>query len=190
MKLTYLATLAYLFTAINAVPEPQVETVFITVYHTVVVDKHGHTLTLTSSTTETADATVDPTTLTTEYLPSTSTTPSSPTTSTKPSGSLQSGEGTYYSVELGACGKVNSDDEYVIAVSHGLYDDHNIDNNPNHNPLCGKKIRAYYEGKSVDVTIVDRCASCAYNDLDFSPSAFTQLADKKLGRIDITWEWL
>lgn len=53
-----------------------------------------------------------------------------------------------------------------------------------------QKIRAYYEGNSVDVTVVDRCEGCAYNDLDFSPSAFTQLADKSLGRIDITWEWL
>lgn len=91
---------------------------------------------------------------------------------------------------MGACGVTSQDSDYIIAISHELYDEHDVDNNPNHNPLCGRKIRAHYQGKSVDVKVVDRCEGCAYNDLDFSPSAFTQLADKSLGRIDITWEWL
>lgn len=110
--------------------------------------------------------------------------------SSEPSGSVQSGEGTYYSTGMGACGVTSQDSDYIIAISHELYDEHDVDNNPNHNPLCGRKIRAHYQGKSVDVKVVDRCEGCAYNDLDFSPSAFTQLADKSLGRIDITWEWL
>lgn len=211
MRITHFAALASLFTFIGAAPAPGVHTVFITAYTTVIVDQSGVTHTPTLATTETADATAalsltsnseisQPTTLTSQYVPlSSNTIPGSPSStssqsltasSSESSGSIQSGEGTYYSTGMGACGKVSSDSDYIIAISHELYDENNIDNNPNHNPLCGKKIRAYYEGNSVDVTVVDRCEGCAYNDLDFSPSAFTQLADKSLGRIDITWEWL
>ncbi|KAG7665181.1 uncharacterized protein J8A68_001237 [[Candida] subhashii] len=115
-----------------------------------------------------------------------------PTVAAAPAASsnLNHGEGTFYDAGLGACGIVNSGSDYVIAVSHGMFDANMIDGNPNNNPLCGKRIRAYYEGKSVDVTIVDRCEACAYNDLDFSSSAFSQLGSFGLGRIPITWEWL
>jgi len=44
-------------------------------------------------------------------------------------------------------------------------------------------------GKSVTVAITDRCTGCELTDLDFSPSAFSALADESLGRIDITWVW-
>ncbi|KAF8000259.1 hypothetical protein HF325_005188 [Metschnikowia pulcherrima] len=60
----------------------------------------------------------------------------------------------------------------------------------NENTLCGKKIRAYYQGKSVEVTAVDRCEGCKPYDIDFSPAAFSQLADQLVGRIKITWEWI
>ncbi|KAK6454789.1 RlpA-like double-psi beta-barrel-protein domain-containing protein-containing protein [Scheffersomyces xylosifermentans] len=114
------------------------------------------------------------------------------TTSATPSatGEIFSGQGTFYDTGLGACGIVNTDTDYIAAISHELYDAHNIDGNPNHNPLCGKKIRAFYQGKSVEIAVTDRCEGCKYNDLDFSPSAFDQLADADLGRINITWEWV
>lgn len=44
------------------------------------------------------------------------------------------------------------------------------------------------QGKSVTVTVEDRCVGCAEDDLDFSPAAFDQLADESLGRIAITWD--
>src|SRR5690606_27726742 len=34
---------------------------------------------------------------------------------------------------------------------------YDVDSNPNHNKLCGKKIRVFRGGKSVDVTIMDKC---------------------------------
>ncbi|KAI5970084.1 DAG7 [Candida margitis] len=226
---------AALLSLSSAAPAPEVHTVFITAYTTVVVDQSGVTHTPTIATTETADVTAatqqqqqqqqfssanddqspaaaatstspakQQTTLTSQTIPSSSaqlgqgTSPSSTSSQTssasssssEPSGAIQSGEGTYYSTGLGACGKTSQDTDYIIAISHEMYDAHNVGNNPNNNPLCGKKIRAYYEGNSVDVTVVDRCEGCSYNDLDFSPSAFSQLADQSLGRIDITWEWL
>ncbi|KAL6451744.1 pi Papain inhibitor [Candida maltosa Xu316] len=131
---------------------------------------------------------------TTEAAPTSSTPVAEPSTSStsaaQPTGALNSGEGTFYSTGLGSCGVTSSDSDYIIAISHELYDQHTVGGNPNNNDLCGKKIRAFYNGNSVDVTVVDRCEGCAYNDLDFSPSAFSQLASQSLGRIDITWEWL
>ena len=38
-----------------------------------------------------------------------------------------------------------------------LYDAHNQGGNPNNNPLCGHKIRATHGGKSLILTVVDRC---------------------------------
>ncbi|KIM67247.1 hypothetical protein SCLCIDRAFT_232592 [Scleroderma citrinum Foug A] len=94
----------------------------------------------------------------------------------------QSGQGTYYSTGLGACGITNNDGQRIAAVSHLLFDSYP-------NPLCGKQITAYYQGKSTTVTVTDRCQGCAITDLDFSPTAFSDLANESLGRIDITWMW-
>lgn len=101
-----------------------------------------------------------------------------------------SGDGTYYAPGMGACGEVNTESDYIVAVSKDLFDQYTPNGNPNKNTLCGKKIQAYYEGKSVEVTVVDRCEGCAYGSLDFSPTAFSQIADQSLGRIPITWNWV
>lgn len=100
-----------------------------------------------------------------------------------------SGDGTYYDTGMGACGITSTDSDFIVAVSKDLFDQYTPNGNPNHNSLCGKKIEAFYEGKSVEVTVVDRCEGCAYGSLDFSPAAFRQLADQGLGRIKITWNW-
>jgi hypothetical protein len=85
---------------------------------------------------------------------------------------------------LGACGTVATDDSPIVAVSHLLYDNYpGATINPNNNPICGQKIRATYAGKSVDVTVQDRCTGCAMWDLDFSPKLFGELADLDLGRL-------
>lgn len=123
--------------------------------------------------------------------PATGTSTSSTSTGTsQPSSGDHSGEGTFYSTGLGACGETNQDTDYIVAVSHILYENNQVNGNSNDNSLCGKKIKASYEGKSVEVTVVDSCEGCAENDLDFSPSAFSEIADQSLGRIDITWEWV
>lgn len=64
---------------------------------------------------------------------------------------------TYYAPGLGACGITSSENEDVCAISHVLYDAHNRGGNPNNNPLCGHKIRATRRGKSLVLTVVDRC---------------------------------
>ncbi|CAE6523761.1 unnamed protein product [Rhizoctonia solani] len=133
----------------------------------------------------------------------TSQTPTKTSTSAKPtatsddsgssSGDTYTGQATYYGTGLGSCGITSTDTDYIVAVSHLLYDgfDGYTGGNPNSNPVCGKKIKANYQGKSVTVTVVDRCTGCALRDLDFSPAAFSQLADQSLGRLDgMTWAFM
>lgn len=81
--------------------------------------------------------------------------------------------------------------------------------NPNDNPICNKKLTAKCEynvdcrgksalaktsfadnGKSVGVTVTDRCQACGSGDLDFSPAAFMQLAPESVGRItNVKWSF-
>ncbi|KAL1659988.1 hypothetical protein GGF50DRAFT_91604 [Schizophyllum commune] len=102
------------------------------------------------------------------------------------------GDGTFFDVGLGACGITSTADQMVVAIAHDTFDNYpGATANPNLNPICGQQVRAYYNGKSVDVTIVDRCAGCnGAFDLDFSRGAFDKIADQGLGRIQITWDWL
>ncbi|EDR15021.1 expansin family protein [Laccaria bicolor S238N-H82] len=104
--------------------------------------------------------------------------------------SSSTGQGTFYATGLGSCGITNKDTDYIAAVSHLLYDQGYAGVNPNNNPICGRTVTATYQGKSVTVAVTDRCEGCAITDLDFSPSAFNQLADFSVGRISgMTWTW-
>ncbi|PON25726.1 hypothetical protein TGAM01_v205163 [Trichoderma gamsii] len=110
------------------------------------------------------------------------TTSAAPTEQDTRAAAAFTGSVTYYEVGLGACGQTNSDSELVVAVSHSLYD--------REHP-CGRNIRVHYEGKSVDVRVVDRCESCAEDDLDLSPTAFQQvIGPLSIGRATATWEWI
>ncbi|KAL2143393.1 hypothetical protein VTI28DRAFT_10507 [Corynascus sepedonium] len=103
---------------------------------------------------------------------------------------LSSGRFTYYYPGLGACGMFNGDGDLVVALSHVDFDPHTPNGNPNHNSLCGRRLRASYSGKSVEVTVVDRCPSCNSGDLDLSPAAFNHLADLSVGTFRGTWNWI
>lgn len=125
-----------------------------------------------------------------DKTPKETSTPPANNITPEPTKGTYTGEGTFYSTGLGACGGRNKDSDYIVALSENFYKEYTPGNNPNKNTLCGKKLRAFYNGKSVDVTVVDCCVGCGYYDLDFSPAAFRQLADQKLGRIQVTWLWL
>ncbi|KAJ8084092.1 Non-catalytic module expn protein [Marasmius tenuissimus] len=102
------------------------------------------------------------------------------------------GQGTFYNTGLTACGTTHSDSEAIVAVSQSFFDQWPGSNgNPNLNPICNKRIRANFEGKSVELTIVDRCVGCAMFDIDMTPSAFSQIADQGRGRISgVTWTFI
>jgi len=79
----------------------------------------------------------------------------------------------------------------VVAVSHSKYDAKAKSQNPNENPFCGKKVKVTYEGKSIEVKVVDRCPGCSENDLDLSPSAFKKLAPLGKGRLkQVKWKMI
>ncbi|KDQ11359.1 hypothetical protein BOTBODRAFT_459203 [Botryobasidium botryosum FD-172 SS1] len=106
--------------------------------------------------------------------------------------SLKTGDATYYNPGLGACGKSNTGADQVVAVSQQLFDTYpGHTSNPNANPICGRRVKVNYGGKSVVVTVEDRCPACAFNDLDLSPSAFQALAPLAAGRLrGMTWDFV
>ena len=92
----------------------------------------------------------------------------------------------------GACGGIHYDEEFVCAVAHGTFDSYpGAGPNPNTNPMCGQKLKVTYGGKSVVVTVVDRCADCdGAANVDLSPRAFSVLADQSAGRLfNAEWEY-
>ncbi|KAJ3807658.1 putative riboflavin aldehyde-forming enzyme [Lentinula lateritia] len=99
------------------------------------------------------------------------------------------GQGTYYDTGLTSCGETYTDSDLIVALSHLFYDTYpGATANPNNNPVCGKKLTAHYQGKSVTVTVADRCTGCAMYDLDFTPTGFQALSDLSVGRISgVTW---
>ncbi|PSS37553.1 hypothetical protein PHLCEN_2v569 [Hermanssonia centrifuga] len=100
------------------------------------------------------------------------------------------GDATFYATGLGACGIVNTDSDFIVAVSKILFDSFPGYNgaNPNNNPICNKKGTATYNGNKVSFTITDRCEACDEFSLDFSPTAFDVLADPSIGRLhDMKW---
>ncbi|EIW74050.1 plant expansin [Coniophora puteana RWD-64-598 SS2] len=105
----------------------------------------------------------------------------------------QSGDGTFFNPATGACGIVNTDSDFIVAVADQLFNNFPgfmPGSNPNLNPICGKNITASYGGKNVTVSVTDRCGGCQMTDLDFTPAAFSVLADQSLGRIhDVEWVW-
>ncbi|KAI0131524.1 RlpA-like double-psi beta-barrel-protein domain-containing protein-containing protein [Daldinia grandis] len=111
--------------------------------------------------------------------------------------SVFTGDLTYYEPSLGACGVQSNSDEDIVSVSHIIFDAASQGTNPNTNPLCGMKIRVMRDfveadmgNRSVDVTVVDRCVSCAAADLDLSPAVFEQLALLGTGRVIGSWAWV
>ncbi|KAK0245006.1 hypothetical protein EDD85DRAFT_782976 [Armillaria nabsnona] len=120
------------------------------------------------------------------------------------------GDGTFYTPGLGACGQNNTETDPIAAVSYLLFDYFPLDrplnvmlsgsttSNPNINPICGKKLVAHYtdpqtqqQTTSQEITIKDRCAGCDIRwSVDFSPSVFSTLASQTLGRINITWSFV
>jgi expansin (peptidoglycan-binding protein) len=99
------------------------------------------------------------------------------------------GDATFYDVGLGACGKVNTDDQFICALNFDMFDP-SPNGNPNLNKNCGRKVKVTRGNKHVIVTIVDRCAGCKCGDLDLSPAAFCKIANTDEGRVKMTWRYL
>jgi hypothetical protein len=59
----------------------------------------------------------------------------------------------------------------------------------NGNPICGKTVTAFYQGRSVTAQIRDICMGCDPTHIDMSPGAISVLDSnyQQDGQIDITW---
>ncbi|KAI0138087.1 RlpA-like double-psi beta-barrel-protein domain-containing protein-containing protein [Hypoxylon sp. NC0597] len=95
-----------------------------------------------------------------------------------------SGDMTYYTPGLGACGKYNNENDHIVALAPAQY---GYDANPNKAKVCGRKINIHYNGKTASATVVDKCPSCASGSIDVSPAVFKQLASLDKGRVKVTW---
>ncbi|XXH02576.1 hypothetical protein Hte_008953 [Hypoxylon texense] len=95
-----------------------------------------------------------------------------------------SGDMTYYTPGLGACGKYNSESDHIVALAPAQY---GSDANPNKAKVCGRKISIHYGGKTATATVVDKCPGCASGSIDVSPAVFKQLAGLDRGRVKVTW---
>ncbi|KIY52769.1 hypothetical protein FISHEDRAFT_69581 [Fistulina hepatica ATCC 64428] len=61
-----------------------------------------------------------------------------------------------------------------------------------HVPLSANVSRVQDDGttKWIIVRIVDRCTGCDEQDIDMTPTAFAELADTSLGRVNATWHFV
>ncbi|KAI1431029.1 RlpA-like double-psi beta-barrel-protein domain-containing protein-containing protein [Xylaria sp. CBS 124048] len=100
------------------------------------------------------------------------------------------GDLTFYTPGLGACGVTNGEGDAVVALGHALFDQFTPGTNPNLNTLCGKQLQITSGGVSVVVTVEDRCVACDEFDLDVPVAIFSEFADPGVGRIQVTWDWL
>ncbi|KAI8063584.1 RlpA-like double-psi beta-barrel-protein domain-containing protein-containing protein [Gongronella butleri] len=147
----------------------------------------------TDSTTASATSTSTSTTSTSTTKTRSTTTAAAATTtdvsssSSSSSGATHSGRGTWYTPDLGSCGKTNSESDMVVALNEA---DMANGSNSNSNPKCGKQIDITYGGKSVTATIVDTCPSCPKGALDLSPAVFEQLAKLSVGVIQLQWSYV
>lgn len=98
------------------------------------------------------------------------------------------GQITYYAIGMGSCGIDDSgkdQTESVVAISHLKMGEQS-----NGNPMCGKTITIYSNGKSTTATVKDKCMGCAENDIDVSEKVFKELwGDLSTGRDDATWSF-
>ncbi|PNP55715.1 hypothetical protein THARTR1_04091 [Trichoderma harzianum] len=112
----------------------------------------------------------------------TSALPTSSSSSTDLAPRQNFGDITFYNTGLGACGSVNNDEEYVAAISAALFDSQSV---------CGRSISVNFNGATVSVQVVDRCAGCAFGDVDLSPRAFSDLtASLDAGRVQGSWDFV
>lgn len=107
---------------------------------------------------------------------------------------VYSGEATYYTTANGDGNCMfgpSPDDLMVAAITYLNYSD------PGPAAWCGAYVEVTGPNATIVVRIVDKCPDvyvpppkplgCAANHLDMSPQAFERIAERRLGRVPITW---
>ncbi|CAJ2514109.1 Uu.00g022280.m01.CDS01 [Anthostomella pinea] len=87
-----------------------------------------------------------------------------------------SGDMTFFTPGLGACGQTNGAGDFIVALSQAQY-----------NGNCGRSIKVTYQGKTAVAKVVDLCPGCGSGSIDASPAVFNSLAYPDLGRVHVDW---
>lgn len=95
-----------------------------------------------------------------------------------------SGDLTFFTAGLGACGQTtDGDTESVIALPYEL-----MGTKSNDNPYCNRSVTIEKDGKKIEATVVDKCMGCVGYSIDLSNKAFSSLGiDFSVGRTKGTW---
>ncbi|KAF2771227.1 hypothetical protein EJ03DRAFT_269036 [Teratosphaeria nubilosa] len=108
-------------------------------------------------------------------------------------GTSYTGDITYYTPGMGACGITSTDGDPIVAIAESMFDSYSSEagGNPNNNPVCNKKISITgTDGSQYSATVVDRCTGCDESSIDLSPSLFSTVAPDGDGRVhNIKWCW-
>lgn len=105
---------------------------------------------------------------------------SSGSSSNPASGESFTGEMTYFTPGMGACGITSGEGDKMVAISQSLFDQYTPNGNPNKNPLCGQTVTIKgADGADHEATILDRCVGCAESDLDMPQSFFNTVTTPK-----------
>ncbi|KAH6986101.1 RlpA-like double-psi beta-barrel-protein domain-containing protein-containing protein [Ilyonectria sp. MPI-CAGE-AT-0026] len=103
-------------------------------------------------------------------------------------GSTYSGEITYYTVGLGACGFDDTGKdltENIVALSHLV-----MGTQSNGNPMCGQTITVKANGKTATATVRDKCMGCDYDNIDVTEKLFAELwGGLGKGRGPVEWSF-
>ncbi|MBW0470078.1 hypothetical protein O181_009793 [Austropuccinia psidii MF-1] len=93
-----------------------------------------------------------------------------------------SGQATWFMPDTGACGDVNSEFDYIVAMNHKQY---------GQGEPCHKKVKITntLNGRTVTAMVTDECPPCGFGSLDLSPSVFKVLGALDIGVLPIIWEW-
>ncbi|KIM41889.1 hypothetical protein M413DRAFT_410304 [Hebeloma cylindrosporum] len=86
-----------------------------------------------------------------------------------------------FGTQIGACGGFNVNSDHVVALPPLEYAG---------GTHCGRMVRIYYQGKSIDARAVDLCPSCGLTGLDLSISTFQALAPLDVGLIYVDWFYI
>lgn len=90
---------------------------------------------------------------------------------------------TFYDVGLGACGKHNTPDDFIVALNTPQF------GGGYPGPNCFKTITMTFNGKTTQATIMDECPGCPFGGLDLSRGLFNFFSSPDAGVIYGTWNF-
>ncbi|KAF9533466.1 RlpA-like double-psi beta-barrel-protein domain-containing protein-containing protein [Crepidotus variabilis] len=85
---------------------------------------------------------------------------------------------TYYDAGMGACGRVNTNADFIVAMNSGQFAG---------GAHCFETITITVNGKTAQATVTDECPGCPLGGLDFSRGLFEFFASESAGVLTGDW---